>query len=126
MTMHMMTEYRAGMFDGETSLGWLRPGWRGLKLYVRKAKAAIGTGDIMQKAEMINRADQLLVLMAGLLDTGAGTTLGPALMDVYCAIAQMLLRANQNNDTAALDDIETALATLDRDMLQDPHNAMAA
>jgi flagellin-specific chaperone FliS len=126
MTMHMMTEYRAGMFDGETSLGWLRPGWRGLKLYVRKAKAAIGTGDIMQKAEMINRADQLLVLMAGLLDTGAGTTLGPALLRIYQAIGAMLLRANLDNDIVALDNIETALAALERDMFQTNNEAMAA
>ncbi len=126
MTMHMMAEYRAGMFDSETSLGWLRPGWRGLKLYVRKAKAAITAGDVAAKAEMINRADRLLTLMAGLLDTSTGTTLGPALMRVYDAIAQLLLRANLNNDTAALDDIEKALATLDHDMLQNASNAIAA
>jgi len=126
MTMHMMAEYRAGMFDGDSSLGWLRPGWRGLKLYARKAKAAIAAGDMPMKAEMITRADKLLVLMAGLLDTGPGTTLGPTLMSVYDAIAQMLLRANLNNDTAALDDIETALARLDRDMITNLNSAMAA
>ncbi len=126
MTMHMMSEYRLGMFDGETTLGWLRPGWRGLKLYARKAKAAIAAGDIAQKAEMLHRADKLLTLMAGLLDTGAGTTLGPALMRVYEAIGALLLRANLDNDVLALNDIEMALAKLDQDMLLAKNEAMAA
>jgi flagellin-specific chaperone FliS len=75
---------------------------------------------------MLHRADKLLTLMAGLLDTGAGTTLGPALMRVYEAIGALLLRANLDNDVLALDDIEMALAKLDQDMLLAKNEAMAA
>jgi len=118
MTNETVDGYRATMFDGEPGLGWLRPGWRALRLYGRKAKAAIEAGDIALKAQMIHRADKLLILMTGILDTGGGTTLGPLLMNIYTQLGLTLLRANTNNDTAALDDFETALATLDREMLQ--------
>jgi flagellin-specific chaperone FliS len=112
----MMSSYRAGLFDGEPGLNWLRPGWRGLRLYARKARAAIEAGDIASKAVMIQRADSLLTLMSGILDTGHGTTLGPALMNIYAALRETLLRANLNDDVAALGDFEEALLTLDRDM----------
>ncbi len=113
-----MEGYRATMFDGEPGLDWLRPGWRALRLYGRKAKAAIEAGDIALKAQMIHRADKLLTLMTGILDTGSGTTLGPVLMKIYAELGLTLLRANTANDMAALDDFETALATLDREMSQ--------
>jgi len=116
MTTQMMSSYRAGLFDGEAGLHWLRPGWRGLRLYARKARAAIEKGDIAHKLEMIDRADRLLVLMTGILNTGHGTTLGPALMRIYTALGQILLRANLNNDIKALSDFEAALLVLDRDM----------
>ena len=90
------------MFDGETELDWLRHGWRALRLYGRKAKAAILAGDMALKAEMMIRADRLLVLMTGILDTGPGTTLGPALMKIYATLQTTLLRANIQNDAAAL------------------------
>ncbi len=83
MMMDMIAGYRTTLFDGEEELDWLRHGWRGLRLYARKAKAAMLNGDMVLKAEMLNRADRLLVLMTGILDTGAGTTLGPLLMQIY-------------------------------------------
>jgi flagellin-specific chaperone FliS len=116
MTTQMMSSYRAGLFDGEPGLHWLRPGWRGLRLYARKAKAAIEKGDIVHKAEMIQRADHLLTLMTGILNTGHGTTLGPALMRIYAVLGEILLRANMTNDISALVDFESALLILDRDM----------
>jgi flagellar biosynthetic protein FliS len=118
MMMDMIAGYRATMFDGETELDWLRHGWRALRLYGRKAKTAIQAGDVALKAEMVMRADRLLVVMTGILDTAPGTTLGPALMNIYTALQASLLRANIQNDVAALEEFDRALETLVRDMLE--------
>jgi flagellar biosynthetic protein FliS len=118
--------YRAGMFDGKADITWLRQGWRGLRLYGRKAKAAMAEGDIKTKCEMIARADQLLNVMTGILDTENGAALGQALMTVYTALRFTLLRANVENNAAALDDYEAALAILDRDMIKLSESAIAA
>jgi len=118
MMMDMIAGYRATMFDGDSELDWLRHGWRALRLYARKAKAAILAGDMAQKGEMVARADQLLVLMTGLLDTAPGTTLGPKLMNIYSVLQTTLLRANLNNDIAALDEFDKAIENLVRDMLE--------
>jgi flagellar biosynthetic protein FliS len=126
MMMDMIAGYRATMFDGETELDWLRQGWRALRLYGRKAKAAILAGDMALKAEMIVRADQLLVLMTGILDTSPGTTLGPALMNIYTMLQATLLRANVQNDTSALDEFDHAIENLVRDMLETPEPRSAS
>ncbi len=118
MMMEMIAGYRATMFDGAEELDWLRHGWRGLRLYARKAKAAMLAGDMAGKADMLNRADRLLVLMTGILDTAPGTTLGPALMHVYTALQTTLLRANAQNDAAALDEFDRAMEILVHDMLE--------
>jgi len=121
-----MDGYRATMFDGESGLRWLSPGWRGLRFYARKAKDAIKGGDIATKAQMIYRASCLLNLMTGILDTSAGTSLGPRLMKIYAVLGETLLRANVQNDVTALDEFETALAMLDHDMLQNSKVTVAA
>jgi flagellin-specific chaperone FliS len=126
MTMDMISEYRASMFDGTADVNWLRQGWRGLRFYGRKAKAAIETGDISAKAMMIARADELLNLMCGILDTSDDGALGPALLTVYSALRFTLLRANTENSTAALDDFEAALSILDHDMAKASEGALAA
>jgi len=126
MSTEIITGYRAAMFDGEPNINWLRPGWRGLRLYGRRAKAAILEGNVPHKAEMLSRADQLLTLMGGILNTGDGSTLGPALANIYTAMHLTLLRANVNNDISALDDFENALETLDREMSKHPEMAEAA
>jgi flagellar biosynthetic protein FliS len=126
MTTETITGYRAAMFDGEPNINWLRPGWRGLRLYGRRAKAAILDGNILHKAEMLNRADQLLTLMGGILNTDDGSTLGPILASIYAAMHLTLLRANVNDDISALDDFERALETLDREMSNHPEMAEAA
>lgn len=108
-----VSTYRASMFDGEASTDWLKPGWRALRLYGQKAKAAIRDSDMALKGEMLGRADQLLTIMTGILDTGEGTTLGPALTRVYSALRLALLDANISNNTEALDDYDRALRTLD-------------
>ncbi len=118
MMMDMIVGYRATLFDGDEELDWLRHGWRGLRLYARKAKAAMLAGDMVLKAEMLNRADRLLVLMTGILDTAPGTTLGPALMHIYATLQTTLLRANAQNDAAALDEFDRAMEMLVRDMLE--------
>lgn len=115
MTTTMISSYRTSMFDGEPGISWLRPGWRGLRLYGQKAKAAIQDGDVILKADMISRADQLLNVMSGILDTGADTKLGPALMTIYDALRLSLLKANVNNDCGALTDFDEALRTLDQE-----------
>jgi flagellin-specific chaperone FliS len=118
--------YRAGLFDGPPSLAWLRPGWRGLRLYGRKAKAAILAGDTPLKADMILRADALLNIMSGILGTQPNARLGPALMTIYAALRYNLLRANLENSISALDDFEAALAILDRDLSNLSESAIAA
>jgi|GEM_PF-2216254 len=122
----VMTSYRAGMFDGTADVAWLRHGWRGLRLYGRKAKAAIEAGDIAEKAMMIARADELLNVMTGILDTQAGSKLGAALATIYAALRFTLLRASLGDDTAALDDFENALSILDRDLSPALRSAIAA
>jgi len=126
MTMERMISYRSGMFDGKADLGWLRQGWRGLRLYGRKARAAIAADDIQTKSEMIARADQLLNVMSGILDTEAGATLGPALLTIYTALRYTLLRANIENNPSALDDFDAALSILDRDMIKSSESAIVA
>jgi flagellar biosynthetic protein FliS len=107
-------------------VNWLRPGWRGLRLYGRKAKIAIIDGNMLEKAEMIRRADELLTLLSGILDTDTGSTLGPALMNIYGALRTALLRANINDDLTALDEYDDALVTLDRHMMQGIESERAA
>lgn len=125
-----ITNYRATMFDGMADLAWLRQGWRGLRQYGRRACAAIEAGDAATKAAMIARADELLTVMSGILDTSDGTTLGPALMTIYSALRFTLLRANTEanpeDSVAALQDFEAALAILDRDMIKSSESVLAA
>jgi flagellin-specific chaperone FliS len=117
MSQETSASYRASMFDGEPGLSWLRPGWRGLRLYGQKARFAIETGDPILKAEMISRADQLLIVMTGILDASSGAGLGPALMRIYDALRLALLKANVANDCAALEDFDQALLRIDQDLL---------
>ncbi len=124
--MDMINEYRASMFDGKADIGWLRQGWRGLRLYGRRARTAIEAGDMATKAIMVARADELLNLMSGILDTGGGSKLGEALMTIYSALRFTLLQANTENCVSALDDFEAALAILDRDMATISEGALVA
>jgi flagellin-specific chaperone FliS len=116
MTVQSLHSYRASMFDGLPGVNWLRPGWRGLRLYGRKAKAAIIAGNQLEKAAMLARADQLLTLLNNILETGGNGSLGTALMTIYAALRTTLLRANLNDDLDALDEFDNALAMLDRHM----------
>lgn len=128
--MDLISTYRATMFDGPAGLAWLRQGWRGLRQYGRRARLAATENDLATKAVMIARADELLNVMSGILDTSAGATLGPALMTIYSALRFTLLRANtepaQENAIAALQDFEAALAILDRDMIKSSESVLAA
>ncbi|MDE8349111.1 MAG: flagellar protein FliS [Acidocella sp.] len=126
MIVQMLEGYRASMFDGLPGVHWLRPGWRGLRLYGRKAKIAIIDGNMLEKAEMIRRADELLTLLTGILETDENSTLGPALMNIYSALRTTLLRANINDDLTALDEYDNALVTLDGHMMQGIENEQAA
>jgi flagellin-specific chaperone FliS len=113
-----MNAYRETLFDGAPDVAWLTQGWRGLRLYGRKARAAILAGDVAAKANMIHRADQLLNVMSGILDSSDGSELGRTLMTLYTALRYDLIKANAENSLAALDDYESALAQLDRDMIK--------
>jgi flagellin-specific chaperone FliS len=68
----------------------------------------------------------LLTLMRRILDTDAGSSLGPALMTIYSALSHTLLRANTENDIEALLDYDKALAILDRDMIKISESVIAA
>jgi flagellin-specific chaperone FliS len=118
MPSDFIKDYQSGMFDGEPGIGWLRPGWRSLRLYGQQAKAAIEAGDVVLKGNMIVRADRLLTVMSGILDTSAGTTLGPAMMRIYERLRFCLWKANIQNDRAALDDYDQALRTIDQEFLK--------
>jgi flagellin-specific chaperone FliS len=126
----LIATYRATMFDGAADLAWLRQGWRGLRQYGRRARLAITENDGATKAAMLARADELLTVMSGILDTSEGATLGPALMTIYSALRFTLLRANTETETensiAALQDFEAALAILDRDMIKSSESVLAA
>ena len=118
--------YREGLFDGKPDIVWLAQGWKALRLYGRRARAAIETGDMVAKAQMLNKAGQLLVVMSGILETDEGKTLGAALMTIYTALHFTLLRANLQNSLTALDDFDKALMLLDRDMAASSETALAA
>ncbi len=120
------TTYRAAMFDGEPGLHWLRQGWRGLRQYGRRARTAIEQDDQPTKAQMIARADELLNVMSGVLETTQDTTLGPALMTIYTALRFTLLRANAENSLEALQDFDAALSLLDRDLIKTSESVVAA
>lgn len=113
-----LNAYREALFDGAADIAWLSQGWRGLRLYGRKAREAILAGDMAAKAAMIYRADQLLNVMSGILDSSGDSALGHRLMTLYTALRYDLLQANAENNLAALDDYESALARLDRDMIK--------
>ncbi len=126
MTTDMLAGYRATMFDGEPGTDWLRHAWRALKVYVRRAGRAIESGNLAQKADAIDKADRLLILLSGILDTGDGAKLGPKLMDVYASLHATLLRANIGDDLQALGEFEQAIDALARDMLIPPRIPTAA
>ena len=67
---------------------------------------------------MISRADELLTVMSGMLRTSEAATLGPALMTIYSALRFTLLRANSHNSLEALQDYDTALSLLDKDLVE--------
>jgi flagellin-specific chaperone FliS len=117
MSTDFINGYRANMFDGEPGIDWLRTGWRSLRLYGQRAQAAIKAGDIVTKSNMILRADRLLTVMSGILDTAPGTTLGPAMMRIYDRLRFCLWKASIKNDSTALDDYDHALQTIDQDFL---------
>ncbi len=118
--------YREGYFDGKSDIAWLAQGWKALRLYGRRARAAIEAQDMVVKAQMLGKAGQLLVVMSGILETEDGQVLGAALMTIYSALQFTLLRANVENSLAALDDFDKALALLDRDMIAASEKARAA
>jgi flagellin-specific chaperone FliS len=126
MTEDLISTYRATMFDGEADMNWLHQGWRALRHYGRQARAAIEAGDATTKAAMIARADELLTVMSGILNTSEGASLGAALETIYSALRFTLLRANTEDSIVALQDYETALAILDRDMMNSSESVLAA
>lgn len=110
--------YRATMFDGEAGLDWLRPGWRGLRLYGKRAKAAIQAGDVALKADMISRADRLLTVMSGIVESGTGNQFGQVIVRIYEVLRITLLKASIEDDCAALDDYDDALRIMDQEFLK--------
>jgi len=118
--------YREGFFDSKPDVAWLSQGWKALRLYGRRARYAIQTSDMATKAQMLDKAGQLLVVMSGILETEPGQPLGMALKTIYTALQFTVLRANLDNSLAALDDFDRALALLDRDMMRISESVMAA
>lgn len=120
------TIYRTAMFDGEPNLHMLQLGWRALRYYGRRAKQAMENGDIPAKAQMIARADELLNVMSGLLDTTENAKLGKSLMTIYSALRFTLFRANIENSLEALHDYDVALSLLDQDLVKTPESTKAS
>jgi flagellin-specific chaperone FliS len=123
---HQTYGYRAAMFDGQPSIQWLRPAWRALRHYARQAAEAIEAGDRQRQAEMILRADRLLILLTGLLDTRADAALGARLLLIYTALQEALFRANTGNNAAELAGFEQAIDELARSMPAEPKIPQAA
>lgn len=118
------TIYRATMFDGDVGLKMLQQGWRALRYYGKRARLAIEVGDIPTKAQMIARADELLNVMSGVLDTTENAKLGNALMTIYSALRFTLFRANTENSLEALRDYDIALSLLDQDIKNTSEDAV--
>ncbi len=110
-----IANYRTSVFEGESGIGWLSQGWRALRLYGRRAKEAMEAGDVTTKVDMIIRADRLLTVMSGIVDTGKGAKLGKSLQTIYSALRYCLFKANAEGSLQALDDYDLALSQLDRD-----------
>jgi flagellin-specific chaperone FliS len=108
--------YQAAMFDGQPGVHWLRQAWRALRHYARQAAEAIETGDRTRQVDMIMRADRLLTLLTGLLDTSEDAVLGARLQSIYGALQSALFRANSGNDAAELRGFEQAVDELARCM----------
>jgi flagellin-specific chaperone FliS len=108
--------YRAAMFDGQPGVHWLRQAWRALRHYARQAAEAIEAGDRLRQTDMIMRADQLLILLTGVLDTSEDAMLGARLQGIYGALQSALFRANSRNDAAELVGFEQAVEELARCM----------
>lgn len=120
------TIYRTSMFDGEPDMHMLKQGWRALRYYGRRARQAVENGDVQDKAQMIARADELLTVMSGVLDTGEGANLGRALMTIYSALRYTLFRANTENSLDALHDYDVALSLLDQSLVRRPETVVAS
>lgn len=120
------TSYRTSMFDDEPNLHMLQQGWRALRYYGRRARLAIEAGDVPSKARMIARADELLNVMSGLLDTSENAKLGNALMTIYSALRFTLFRALTENSLEALRDYDVALSLLDQDLVKTPETSTAS
>lgn len=118
--------YRGAMFDGEAGIHWLRPAWRALRFYGQMAAEAIEEGDRQRQAEMILRADRLLTLLTGLLDTRQDAQLGARMLRIYTALQTALFRANSRNDAGELAGFDSALEALARDLLRDRKTSAAA
>lgn len=112
------------IFDGEPGIAIIRHGWRGLRIYGRRAQVAIETGDLTAKHENISRAQNLLVLMQGILVTEKESSLGHSLKTIYTALQGRLLEANIKNSLVPLQDYDKALAQLTTDLA--PSHAMEA
>lgn len=117
--------YRTAMFDGEPSLRFLQQGWRALRYYGRRTRQAIEAGDVVTKSQMISRADELLTVMSGVLDTSEAAKLGPALMTIYSALRFTLFRASTEDSLDALRDYDIALSLLDQNLLETHESASA-
>lgn len=118
--------YRMTMFEGETNLHMLQQGWRALRYYGKRAGQALENGDVKTKAQMIARADELLNVMSGLLDTTENAKLGKALMTIYSALRYTLFRAATSNSLDALRDYDIALSLLDQDLVKTPESTTAS
>jgi flagellin-specific chaperone FliS len=108
------------MFDGQPGVHWLRQAWRALRHYARQAALAIEAGDRARQVDMIMRADRLLTLLTGLLDTSEDAVLGAQLQRIYTALQGALFRANSHNDAAELAGFEQAIDELTRSMPAEP------
>lgn len=92
----------------------LRMGWHGLRVYLRRAREAIGSGDRADKAAAIHAADQLLVFLQSIVAQGGDAELGASLTRIYQALQAALLNANLYDDAGALDWAERELIALQR------------
>ncbi len=104
--------YRDAFAASASGAELLRMGWHGLRVYLRRAREAIGNGDRGTKAAALGAADRLLLFLQSIVDQGADAELGRSLTQVYESVQAALLTANLYDDVNALAWAEKQLAAL--------------
>ena len=76
------------------------------------AKIAMGKNDIAEKCKHIGKAHDIIMELTNTLDHAKGAEVAAQLESLYDFCVTQLLKANMNNDGAALENVTKVLITL--------------